>query len=85
MGQLGFFNRTLYNLRVLKIIGKNDNDEIFDKMKKKPFKNYGILKSNYIIIKGSLTGPAKRMIRMRKAIRKIKGEYDRNIIIKNID
>jgi len=85
MGQMGFFNRVLYNLRVLKIIGKDSTDEVFEKIKKKPFKKYGIVKSSYIIVKGSVTGPAKRMIRMRKSIRNIKGEYDGNISVKYID
>jgi large subunit ribosomal protein L3 len=33
------------------------------------FVNYGILRNDYVIIKGSIPGPVKRLVRMRPAIR----------------
>ncbi|MCK5176438.1 MAG: 50S ribosomal protein L3 [Candidatus Aenigmarchaeota archaeon] len=85
MGQLGFFNRVIYNLRILKIINEDNKDEVFAKLKAKPFKKYGIMKSSFVIVNGSVTGSAKRLIRMRKAIRKINGSYDETVSIKSIN
>lgn len=31
------------------------------------FQNYGNIKNDYVIIKGSIGGPAKRLVRLRKA------------------
>ncbi|MCK5177834.1 MAG: 50S ribosomal protein L3 [Candidatus Aenigmarchaeota archaeon] len=85
MGQLGFFNRVIYNLRILKIIDEDNKEEVFAKLKIKPFKKYGIMKSGFVIINGSVTGPAKRLIRMRKAIKNINGSYDETVSIKSIN
>lgn len=63
-GQTGFHQRTDFNKRILKI--GNNPDEI------NPaggFLHYGLVRSNYILIKGSVPGPAKRLIRMRPATR----------------
>ena len=60
-GQMGYHNRYDYNKWILKI----GNDGIAPKS---GFINYGIVKGDYIIIKGSVPGPAKRLIRMRLAI-----------------
>ena len=62
-GQMGFHRRTEYNKRILKI---GDAKEL---AQEGGFKNYGIVKNTYILIKGSVPGPAKRLIRIRKAIR----------------
>lgn len=63
-GQLGFFRRTEYNKRVLKI-GEN-GDEVTPKS---GFTNYGVVKGNYILIEGSVPGPRKRLIMLRTAMR----------------
>lgn len=63
MGQMGFHKRTQYNQRILKI--SEDAQDI----NKDGWKNYGLIKGNYILIKGSVQGPTKRMIRLRTAIR----------------
>jgi large subunit ribosomal protein L3 len=34
------------------------------------FKNYGEVKGDYLLLKGSVMGPAKRLIKLRKAARK---------------
>src|SRR3989338_4921145 len=52
-GQMGYFTRIIYNIRVLsqgKIKDKNINP-------KTGWKNYGNIKTSYIIIKGSVQGP----------------------------
>ena len=59
-GQMGYFQRTEYNKRILKI-GK-DGREVTPKG---GFLRYGLIKGDYIIIHGSVPGPAKRLIRLR--------------------
>ncbi len=63
-GQLGFQTRTEYNKRVLKIGEKGE--EITPKS---GFVRYGVVKSNYIIVEGSVPGPKKRLVILRPAIR----------------
>jgi len=63
-GQLGFQQRTELNKRIIKI-GENA-DEI------NPaggFLHYGLVRNNYVLIKGSIPGPAKRLVRIRSATR----------------
>lgn len=64
-GQMGNHKRTLLNKRVLKIdaVGKEDITP------QGGFLNYGVLRSSYVLIKGSVAGPSKRLVRMRHAIR----------------
>ncbi len=57
-GQMGYHQRTEYNKHILKIGDKEDNIN-----PKSGFKHYGIIKNNYIILKGSIAGPSKRLIR----------------------
>jgi len=62
-GQQGFNNRTEYNKRIL---SAGEAEEV---QKDGGFKNYGELNSDYIMIKGSVPGPSKRLIRLRTALR----------------
>jgi len=64
MGQMGYQQRTEYNKRILKLGEKGDEVNPAG-----GFVNYGLVRSNYVAIKGSLPGPAKRLIRIRPAIR----------------
>lgn len=70
MGQMGFHRRTEYNKRLLAI-----EDDVGKIMPKGGFKHYGILKSSYILIEGSVPGAVKRLIAMRYPIRPPMG-YD---------
>ncbi len=63
-GQLGFHQRTEYHKRIMKI-GENE-EEINPKG---GFINYGNVRGDYLIILGSIPGPKKRVIRIRKSIR----------------
>jgi len=67
-GQMGYHQRTEFNKRILKI-GK-DGTEITPKG---GFLRYGPVKSTYLLIKGSVPGPAKRLIRFRYPARPPKG------------
>lgn len=77
-GRDGFNRRTEYNKRILKI-----GEDPEDVNPEEGFKKYGNIKSNYIIIKGSVPGPSKRLIMLRSAIRK--KNYPENPKITYID
>jgi len=64
LGQTGYHQRTEYNKRVLKI-GENGSEVT----PAGGFTNYGVVRNSYIMIKGSVPGPSKRLIRLRGAIR----------------
>ncbi|HEY4699101.1 MAG TPA: 50S ribosomal protein L3 [Nitrososphaerales archaeon] len=64
-GQMGLHRRTEYNKRVI-AIGNGTENPI---MPKGGFSHYGNVKSDYIILQGSVQGPAKRFIKIRHAIR----------------
>ena len=63
-GQMGYHQRTEYNKRILKIgiDGKNVTP-------KGGFLKYGEVKGTYVIVDGSLPGPAKRLVRLRHPAR----------------
>lgn len=63
-GQLGLFQRTEYNKRILRI-GEKGNDVT----PKGGFTNYGVIKGDYILLSGSVPGSNKRLIKLRYAIR----------------
>jgi len=63
-GQLGFQTRTELNKRILKIGERGEEIN-----PKSGFKNYGIIKTDYLILEGSVPGPKKRLVRLRAAIR----------------
>jgi len=63
-GQMGYHQRTEYNKRILKI-GVDGKDVT----PKGGFVKYGEVKGTYIIIDGSLPGPAKRLVRLRYPVR----------------
>jgi large subunit ribosomal protein L3 len=64
LGQTGYHQRTEYNKRILKI-GDNGSEITPNG----GLVNYGEIKNNYVLIKGSIPGPKKRLIRLRPAIR----------------
>ena len=63
-GQLGFHRRTEYNKRILKI-----GDNGLEVTPKGGFMHYGIVRSTYVMLQGSIPGPRKRIIVMRHPIR----------------
>jgi len=63
-GQVGYHTRTDYN-KVLMLISTD-----FEKINPVGgFPRYGQVKNTYVLIKGSVPGPSKRLIRFNKAIR----------------
>lgn len=59
-GQMGYHQRTEYNKRILKI--GTDGGEVSPKG---GFLRYGSVRGHYVLLKGSLPGPSKRLIRLR--------------------
>ncbi len=65
-GQMGFNYRTEHNKRLLKLGAKADADKV---NVSGGYLNYGLISNDYIVVDGSVGGPAKRMVRLRKSIR----------------
>ena len=65
-GQMGYHKRTEYNKRILKI---GESSEVDAVNPEGGFVKYGLVKNDYIMIKGSVPGPSKRLVVLRKAIR----------------
>lgn len=63
-GKMGYHLRTEYNKLILKI-----SENPADVNPKGGFINYGLVKNNCVIVKGSVGGPKKRLIRLDYAIR----------------
>jgi large subunit ribosomal protein L3 len=66
-GQMGFHQRTEYNKQILKISEKGEEIN-----PKGGFIRYGLVKGDYILIKGSVPGAKKRLVRLRSSIRGLK-------------
>lgn len=65
-GQMGYHKRTEYNKKILKIGDKSEAETI------NPdggFVKYGLVKSGFVMVRGSVPGPSKRLVMLRKAIR----------------
>lgn len=68
-GQLGFNYRTELNKQIIGVFSKDEADKV---NRKEGFKNYGIIKNDYIMLKGSVPGVAKRIVRIKQAVRPTK-------------
>ncbi len=66
-GQMGFHHRTDYNKRIMLMgsEGERINPE-------GGFQNYGPIRGEYLLLKGSVVGPPKRLIKLRKSVRRPK-------------
>ena len=80
-GQLGLFSRTHYNFKVINS-GKISEKDINPKS---GFKKYGKIRTNYIIIKGSVQGPSKRQILLTPAMRPTKLKQKRTYDFLSLD
>ncbi len=63
-GQLGMFTRVHYNQKILQLVKSEDAENQL-----KNIKNYGDTKADYILIYGSVQGPAKRQILLTSPLR----------------
>ena len=72
-GQMGYHKRTEFNKKILKIASADEVDQI------NPdggFVKYGLVKNDYVLVKGSLPGPSKRLVILRQPIRPNKKSED---------
>ncbi len=63
-GQTGYFTRTELNKQLLAVKG---SESINDINPKSGFPGYGFVKNDYVIVKGSVPGPVKRLVKLRLA------------------
>ncbi|MCK5603701.1 50S ribosomal protein L3 [Candidatus Pacearchaeota archaeon] len=70
-GQLGMFTRAIYNNKIVKM-GKADEFEL------KNIKNYGDVKTEYLIVNGSIQGPSKRQLIATEPLRPTKKQSKKN-------
>jgi len=66
-GKMGFHMRTEYNKWIIKIGEKPEEIN-----QEGGFVNFGLIKNPYVLVKGSISGPRKRLVRFTKAIRQNK-------------
>ena len=67
-GQRGFHQRTEYNKRIL-IISNTDKDAENSINPPGGFKHFGLVRGDYIVVRGSIPGVPKRFVKMRQPIR----------------
>jgi len=68
-GQRGFHQRTEYDKRIM-IIGNTEQKE-FEINPEGGFKHFGFVKGDYIVLRGSVPGTYRRLIKLRSQIRNI--------------
>jgi len=74
-GQLGMFTRVIYNNKIMKI----GNAELGKEKKElSNIKNYGKIKTDYIIVKGSVQGSSKRQLLITSPLRTTKKTIKKN-------
>ncbi len=69
-GQRGFHQRTEYNKRIL-VMSNTEKDGQNSINPSGGFKHFGLVKGDYIIVRGSVPGVPKRLIKMRQPIRNV--------------
>ena len=63
-GQMGYHKRTELNKQIMKL-GSNQDDI----NPSSGFPHYGFVRNDYVLLKGSIPGPVKRLIKLRLAVR----------------
>lgn len=69
-GQRGFHQRTEYNKRIL-VISNTEKDAENSINPSGGFKHYGLVRGDYIVVRGSVPGVPKRLVKMRQPIRAV--------------
>src|SRR3972149_5470751 len=70
-GQLGMFTRVVYNNKIIQI-GKSEELNLKNRT------NYGDVKTDYMIIRGSIQGPHKRQILLTYPLRETRKQIKKN-------
>jgi len=69
-GQMGYFTRVVYNNKII----LNDSIAEQDINPKQGFKKYGKVKTDFVVVFGSIQGPSKRQLLITSALRPTKGQ-----------
>ena len=67
-GQRGFHQRTEYNKRIL-LISNSEKNDVANINPKGGFKHFGLVEGDYMIVRGTIPGVPKRLIKLRQPIR----------------
>jgi large subunit ribosomal protein L3 len=67
-GQRGFHQRTEYNKRIL-AISNSEKTDFTNINPKGGFKHYGLVNGDYMIVRGTIPGVPKRLVKLRQPIR----------------
>lgn len=76
-GQLGMFTRAHYNYNILEV-GNPEKRKITN------IKNYGNIKTEYVVVRGSLQGPSKRQIIITKPLRLTKKQLKKSFELQKL-
>lgn len=76
-GQTGYFSRVVYNNLILKKGTSEDNIKDF-------FDHYGKIKTDYLILKGSIQGPRKRQLILTAPLRATKKQSKKKLEVLEI-
>lgn len=72
-GQLGMFTRVVYNNKIIELGKVDEKNPSF-----KNIKNYGDIKTDYILVRGSVPGPSKRQLLITAPFRETKKQRKLN-------
>lgn len=73
-GQMGFFTRIVYNNKIIAVEGINGKDI----NPKQGFKKFGKIRTDYVIVYGSIQGPSKRQLLITYPLRASKKQIKKN-------
>jgi len=71
-GQLGMFTRAVYNNKIMEISKP-------EQRKMENLKNFGNIKTDYLIVRGSVQGPSKRQLILTTPLRKTKEQSKKEL------
>lgn len=77
-GQMGYQTRITYNLPIIASKKISEQDTITKEISKRMFSNFGDLRTDYLILAGSIQGPAKRQVLITSSLRPTKKQVKRN-------
>jgi len=77
-GQLGMFTRAVYNNKIVKM-GKADDFPL------KNIKNYGDIKTEFLIVNGSIQGPSKRQLIATEPLRPTKKQLKKSFEVATLE
>jgi large subunit ribosomal protein L3 len=70
-GQRGFHQRTEYNKRIL-LMSSADKDDQTSINPSGGFKHFGLIRDDYVVLRGSVPGVPKRIVKLRQPMRETK-------------